>query len=121
MVEPLRSKREAIAATCARHSVVRLEAFGSALRDDYVPGQGDVDLLVEACAAIESAIADFSRVAPPVAAQITQARRSVDFRNQLTHEYPTVDDAIVWLIAEHDVPILRRECTTLLATGGAEG
>jgi uncharacterized protein len=47
MVEPLRSKRDAIAAVCARHSVVRLEAFGSALRDDYVPGQSDVDLLVE--------------------------------------------------------------------------
>ena len=29
------------------HSVVRLEAFGSALRDDFVPGQSDVDLLVE--------------------------------------------------------------------------
>lgn len=47
MVEPLQSNRTAIAAACARHSVVRLEAFGSALRDDFVPGQSDVDLLVE--------------------------------------------------------------------------
>ena len=47
MVEPLQSNRPAIAAACARHSVVRLEAFGSALRDDFVPGQSDVDLLVE--------------------------------------------------------------------------
>ena len=47
MVEPLQSNRDAIAAACARHSVVRLEAFGSALRDDFVPGQSDVDLLVE--------------------------------------------------------------------------
>jgi len=47
MVEPLQSNRSAIAAACARHSVVRLEAFGSALRDDFVPGQSDVDLLVE--------------------------------------------------------------------------
>jgi predicted nucleotidyltransferase len=47
MVEFLRSKHDAIAAACARHSVLRLEAFGSALRDDFVPGQSDVDLLVE--------------------------------------------------------------------------
>ena len=47
MVEPLQSNRDAIAAACARHSVVRLEAFGSALRDDFVSGQSDVDLLVE--------------------------------------------------------------------------
>lgn len=47
MVESLHSKRGAIAAACARHSVVRLEAFGSALRDDFDPGRSDVDLLVE--------------------------------------------------------------------------
>jgi len=106
--------------------------------------------IVEACAAIESAlsgldlaayradrlvrsavereftivgeaVAVLSRVAPQVVAQITQARRIVDFRNQLTHKYPTVDDAVVWLIAEHDVPVLRRECAALLAVGRAEG
>jgi len=47
MVESLHSKRDAIAAACARHSVVRLEAFGSTLRDDFDPGRSDVDLLVE--------------------------------------------------------------------------
>ena len=36
------------------------------------------------------------------------------FRNQLTHEYPTVDNAIVWAIVEHDVPVLRRECASLI-------
>lgn len=43
----LRSKREEIANACARHAVLRLEAFGSALRDDFVAGRSDVDLLVE--------------------------------------------------------------------------
>ena len=47
MVESLRSKNDAIAAACARHSVVRLEVFGSAVRDDFVLGRSDVDLLVE--------------------------------------------------------------------------
>ena len=43
----LQSKREAIAELCARHGVSRLEAFGSALRDDFRPGESDLDLLVE--------------------------------------------------------------------------
>ncbi len=47
MVKSLLNKRDAIVAACARHSVMRLEAFGSALRDDFVPGQSDIDLLVE--------------------------------------------------------------------------
>jgi predicted nucleotidyltransferase len=47
MFEPLQSKHEAIVAACGRHSVVRLDVFGSVLRDDYIPGQSDVDLLVE--------------------------------------------------------------------------
>jgi len=45
----------------------------------------------------------------------------VDFRNQLTHEYLTVDDTIVWAIADRDVPILRRECETLMAGLETEG
>jgi uncharacterized protein YutE (UPF0331/DUF86 family) len=40
-----------------------------------------------------------SRLSPQAYAQITHARRIVDFRNQRTHEYPAVDDAVVWLIA----------------------
>ena len=63
---------------------------------------------------IGEAITALARVAPNVFDSITRARRVVDFRNQLTHEYPTVDDAIVWAIIEHDVPILRRECTSLI-------
>jgi uncharacterized protein with HEPN domain len=38
----------------------------------------------------------------------------VDFRNQLTHEYPNVNDVVVWGIADRDVPVLRRECQALL-------
>ena len=43
----LESKRAQIAAACARHGVLRLDAFGSAVRDDFRPGDSDVDLLVE--------------------------------------------------------------------------
>lgn len=47
MTEILQQQREAIAEACSRHGVARLEAFGSALRDDFEPGESDVDLLVE--------------------------------------------------------------------------
>lgn len=102
--------------------------------------------IIEACTAIESAVADLdlaayranrlvrssverefiiigeavaalSRIVPQHFELITNARRIVDFRNQLTHAYSIVDDAIVWLITEHDVPVLRAECASLLSSG----
>ena len=69
---------------------------------------------------IGEAIAALSRAAPETFEAITHARRIVDFRNQLTHEYPTVDDAIVWAIVETDVPVLRRECATFLDSANGE-
>ena len=47
MVAVLDSKRDLIVAICRRFRVARLFAFGSALREDYRPGESDVDLLVE--------------------------------------------------------------------------
>jgi predicted nucleotidyltransferase len=43
----LQQKRDAIVETCVRHRVVRLDVFGSALREDFRPGTSDLDLLVE--------------------------------------------------------------------------
>lgn len=47
MQKVLNSKRDEIAAPCERHAALRLEAFGSAVRDDFVVGRSDIDLLVE--------------------------------------------------------------------------
>jgi uncharacterized protein with HEPN domain len=69
---------------------------------------------------VGQAVAALARVSPRDFAQITHARRIVDFRNQLTHEYPAVDDAVVWLIAEHDVPVLIAECSALLSDARKE-
>ena len=63
---------------------------------------------------IGEAMAALYRIAPNTFGSITRARRIVDFRNQLTHEYPTVDNALVWAIIEHDVPLLRRESMMLM-------
>ena len=47
MIGLLESKRQAIHEVCSRFGVARLEVFGSGLRDDFKPGESDVDLLVE--------------------------------------------------------------------------
>jgi uncharacterized protein with HEPN domain len=63
---------------------------------------------------IGEAIAALHRVASSTFDSITRARRIVDFRNQLTHEYATVDNAFVWAIIQHDVTLLRQESMSLL-------
>lgn len=70
---------------------------------------------------IGEAISALSHRVPELFDAIGHARRIVDFRNQLTHEYPNVDDTIVWAIADRDVPTLRSECESLLARFTAEG
>jgi uncharacterized protein len=47
VVHPLEDAREAIATLCERHAVARMYVFGSASRDDFRPGESDIDLLVE--------------------------------------------------------------------------
>ena len=47
MTGVLENKLGAIAEVCVRHGVARLDAFGSALRDDFRPDESDLDLLVE--------------------------------------------------------------------------
>jgi len=47
MIAILEDKREAVAALCRRHGVARLYVFGSALREDFSPGESDVDFLVD--------------------------------------------------------------------------
>ena len=69
---------------------------------------------------IGEAIIALARVSPDTFASITKARRIVDFRNQLTHEYQTVDDALVWAIVETDVTVLLQECSQILAQIGSD-
>ena len=64
---------------------------------------------------IGEAVAGLRRVAPELAANITDARVIVGFRNVLTHEYAAVDDDAVYGVATEDLTTLRRECASLLA------
>lgn len=47
MVAALESKRDDIAGLCRKYGVVRMDVFGSALRDDFRDGESDVDLLAD--------------------------------------------------------------------------
>jgi len=67
---------------------------------------------------IGEAVIVLSRLAPEVFGRITQARRIVDFRNRLAHEYPSVSDVVVWGVADRDVAVLRLECLALLEEFG---
>ncbi len=64
---------------------------------------------------IGEAVLALSRTSPATFDSITGAPRIVDFRNRLTHEYPMVDDQLVWALAKQDMLALRRECAVLIA------
>jgi hypothetical protein len=51
--------REAIYELCRHHGVVRLEAFGSILRDDFDARHSDVDILVEFDPAVAASFTNF--------------------------------------------------------------
>ena len=67
---------------------------------------------------IGEAVASLARIDPQLSTGVTQVRLIVGFRNQLAHDYASVDDETVLAIAERDVPRLRRECAALLETLG---
>jgi predicted nucleotidyltransferase len=47
MIRQLEDNLQPVAQACQRFGVVRLYVFGSSLRDDFRPGDSDIDLLVE--------------------------------------------------------------------------
>ena len=47
MVSAAKTRTVALADTCRRHRVRRLELFGSAVRDDFDTSESDLDFLVE--------------------------------------------------------------------------
>ncbi len=50
-----------------------------------------------------------------IVGQISDYRKIIGFRNVLVHGYEAIDDAIVWMTIEKDLPRLGKEITKLLA------
>ena len=69
---------------------------------------------------IGEAVASLLRLEPELTERISHARRIVDFRNQLAHEYPSINDVVVWAIASDDARVLREECRDILTDRGGE-
>ena len=63
---------------------------------------------------IGEAVGSLGRSDPGLATGVSHARLIVGFRNQLAHDYASIDDETVLAIAENDVPPLRVECAALL-------
>ncbi len=46
---------------------------------------------------------------------ITNARRIVDLRNRVIHNYDAVDETVVWAVVVKNLPLLKQEVDDLLA------
>jgi uncharacterized protein with HEPN domain len=75
------------------------------------PVEREFEIIAEALKRIE-------RSDSATAANISELRRTVDFRNRIIHGYDTVDDAVVRGIAEQHLPLLIKEVVVLLETSG---
>jgi uncharacterized protein with HEPN domain len=86
---------------------------------DLAGYQGDPMLrfaVERAFAIIGEALAQLARVDPIIAAQFSESRSIIAFRNILIHAYAQVDDRIVWGIVQSKLPVLVREVAALLST-----
>ena len=83
--------------------------------DDYLSNRLVRSSVEREFTIIGEAVLALSHKAPDIFESITNARRVVDFRNRLTHEYPTIDDELVWALAMGDLQVLKRECAALLS------
>jgi uncharacterized protein with HEPN domain len=67
---------------------------------------------------IGEALAGLRRTDPTLAAAVPDIARIIAFPNVLIHGYATVDDGLVWGVAERDLPELLRTLARLLASAG---
>jgi uncharacterized protein with HEPN domain len=63
---------------------------------------------------IGEALRRAAEVDPDLMDQIGRSDQIIAFRNQLVHNYPSIDSGKVWRIIEHDLPILLAEVRTIL-------
>jgi len=63
---------------------------------------------------IGEALSQLSKFDPAMANRLSEARRAVDFRNQLIHGYRRIDHAEVWAVVQTDLPKLLAAVTALL-------
>lgn len=97
---------------------------GASLLAEFVAGRSFADYQADAMlrAAVErqfeiigEALSKLARLDADLAAQVSEHRRIIAFRNILIHGYADVDHRLVWDIVETKLPLLRSEIESLLA------
>ena len=63
---------------------------------------------------IGEAVSKLANLDETTASHITEYQRIIAFRNILIHQYPSVDDRVVWHLLQHKLPILVLEVHALL-------
>jgi uncharacterized protein with HEPN domain len=63
---------------------------------------------------IGEALRRLEKVSPDLFSRIADARRAIDFRNLLAHDYSVVDDDVVYGLALSDLLSLNRDLEALL-------
>lgn len=67
---------------------------------------------------IGEALSRLEKLDAALAAQITDYRKIIGFRNVLVHGYDTIDDPVVWLVIQRDLPVLKQQVEDLLTRLG---
>jgi uncharacterized protein with HEPN domain len=63
---------------------------------------------------IGEALNQMTRLAPTIAAQVSEYRRIIALRNILVHSYAKVDDRVIWSIVNDKIPRLRRDVEAVI-------
>ena len=82
---------------------------------DYARDRGFRSAVERELQIIGEAVTQLDRVAPEVAARISECRNIIGFRHVLVHGYDSLQPATVWEVIEVKVPILLGEVRSLLA------
>jgi uncharacterized protein with HEPN domain len=87
----------------------------------FTPDQYETDRLYRSAVEREfiiigEAMNALSAKAPDIFRKITNARRIISFRNQLTHEYLRINNQVVLGVIQSNLPLLQSECKGLLET-----
>ena len=99
-------------------------ARAAALALEFVRGKSFAEYAADALlrSAVErqleivgEALVRLAKIDPETAAQISEHKRIVAFRNILIHGYADIDHRIVWGVLEGKLPAARREAEGLLA------
>ena len=89
---------------------VRGKSFGEYAADALLRSAVERQLEI-----VGEALAQLAKSDPGTAAQISEHRRIIAFRNILIHGYADIDHRIVWGVLEGKLPAARREAERLLA------